>query len=406
MYTLDKNLLTNYAKVMVQFALNNGNGIKKGETVLLVGHEYAKDLFLEIAREIWKAGGNVIPRFLPNETSAEGFNKSLLELGSDEQLGFFPTAFWQGVTDAMDHMIFIISEVDIHALEGIDAKKVSLFDSSRAPFMEMRNAKERQGKFSWTICLYGTESMAAEAGLNIEQYWEQIIEACYLRDQDPVAIWKKVQGEIETVRQKLTALQIDKLHVEGPGVDLHLTIGKHRKWQGGSGANIPSFEVFTSPDWRGTNGTISFNQPLYYSGKRVSGISLEFKDGVVVKATATENQDTLKEMITQENADKVGEFSLTDKRYSRITHFMAETLYDENMGGAFGNTHIALGMSYEDTFDGDKSVPSEKEWEDMGFNNCPKVHTDIISTTDRTVTATLPDGSTRIIYTNGQFTLD
>ena len=97
----------------------------------------------------------------------------------------------------------------------------------------------------------------------------------------------------------------------------------------------------------------------------------------------------LKEMIAQENADKVGEFSLTDKRHSRITKFMATTLFDENIGGEFGNTHIALGNAYKDTFTGDISKVSDEEWNEMGYNSCPKVHTDIVSTTNRTVTAIL-----------------
>ena len=111
-------------------------------------------------------------------------------------------------------------------------------------------------------------------------------------------------------------------------------------------------------------------------------------------------------MIAQENADKVGEFSLTDKRHSRITKFMATTLYDENMGGTFGNTHIALGNAYKDTFTGDMATVSEEQWAAMGYNSCPKVHTDIISTSDRTVTARLRNGSERVIYKDGQFTLD
>ena len=111
-------------------------------------------------------------------------------------------------------------------------------------------------------------------------------------------------------------------------------------------------------------------------------------------------------MIAQENADKVGEFSLTDKRHSRITKFMATTLYDENMGGTFGNTHIALGNAYKDTFTGDMATVSEEQWAAMGYNSCPKVHTDIISTSDRTVTACLRNGSERVIYKDGQFTLD
>jgi aminopeptidase len=248
--------------------------------------------------------------------------------------------------------------------------------------------------------------MADEAGLSLEEYWEQIIEACYLRESDPVAKWKQVQKEIEEIKDKLDALEIDTLHIKGEDVDLQIKIGEHRKWLSGGGKNIPSFEIFTSPDWRGTNGFIHFNQPLYYSGKRIAGVSLRFENGFVIESSATENEDALKEMIAQENADKVGEFSLTDKRHSRITKFMATTLFDENTGGEFGNTHIALGNAYKDTFTGDMSTVTDEQWAEMGYNSCPKVHTDIISTTDRTVTAKLTDGSERVIYSNGQFVVD
>jgi aminopeptidase len=404
MYRLSGELLNKYARVMVHFGLNNGNGIKKGETVLLVGQECTKDLYVEIAKEIWKAGGNVLHRYLPDEVERYGVNRALLEIGTEEQLSFFPEKYWQGIADQMDHTIFIIAEPNIHALEGIPAKKIALMEGAKAPFMEMRTQKERLGKFSWTLCLYGTQSMADEVGMTLEEYWEQIINACYLRDEDPIATWKKTQAGIDLIREKLDAMQIQKVHIEGIDVDLHIAIGEHRLWKGGPGANIPSFEVFTSPDWRGTNGTISFNQPVYYSGKRVSGISLAFKDGIVIQATATENEATLLEMIANENANKLGEFSMTDRRHSRITRSMAETLYDENIGGDEGNTHIALGDSYEDTFDGDAAVPTNEEWAAMGFNKCPQVHTDIISTTNRTITATLKDGTETVIYKDGQFT--
>src|SRR6185436_17176386 len=106
-------------------------------------------------------------------------------------------------------------------------------------------------------------------------------------------------------------------------VDLWVKLGEKRAWMGGSGRNIPSFEIFTSPDWRGTEGWIKFNQPLYRYGNVVSGIGLHFKKGVVVKATATQGNELLKSMLKSRNADKLGEYSLTDKRFSRITHAMA-----------------------------------------------------------------------------------
>ena len=272
------------------------------------------------------------------------------------------------------------------------------------PFKEWKQEKENKSKFTWTIALYATEAMAKEAGLSLKKYWEQIIKACFLDKANPVKEWKNVYGKIGEYKNKLNDLKIDKLRITGPDVDLKINMGEKRKWVGGSGRNMPSFEIFTSPDWRGAEGWARFNQPLYSYGNIIEGIELEFKDGKVVKAKAKKNEKVLLEMIKAENADKLGEFSLTDKRFSRITKFMGETLYDENAGGPNGNFHIALGSSYHDAFDGDMSGKSKEHWQNLGFNDSA-IHTDLVSTTPRTVTATLKDGTEKIIYKNGQFCL-
>jgi len=406
MYKLNDDLLKKYAQVMVHYALNNGNGINKGDTVYLVAQECAKELFIAIAKEVYAAGGNLITQYLPDNIRQTSLSRFLLQNGSDEQISFFAAPYWRGIVDSADHILFIIAEPDIHVFEGLSSFKISMMNSAKAPWFQMRERKEQEAKLSWSLCLYGTQSMADEAGLTLQEYWAQIIEACYLSEDDPVAKWKQVQAEIEEIKNKLDALQIEKLYIKGNDINLEIKLGKHRKWLSGGGKNIPSFEIFTSPDWRGTNGHITFNQPLYYSGKRIAGVHLQFKEGIVVTSSATENEDALKEMISQENADKVGEYSLTDKRHSRITKFMATTLFDENIGGEFGNTHIALGNAYKDTFTGDMSKVSEEEWRDMGYNSCPKVHTDIVSTANRTVTATLPNNSEKIIYKDGMFVID
>jgi aminopeptidase len=161
--------------------------------------------------------------------------------------------------------------------------------------------------------------------------------------------------------------------------------------------------VFTSPDWRGTEGWIRFNQPLYYFGPKVEGIKLTFKEGKIVEATAEKNEKLLKAMLaTDSTSDQVGEFSLTDKRLSRITKFTANTLFDENMGGQFGNTHIAVGRSFDGAYSGDVNKLTKKQLGELGFNDS-SIHVDMVSTTDRTVTATLADGSKTVIYSNGQF---
>ncbi len=406
-YIPKQKILENYAKVLVNFALGSGRGVKRGETVYLTCNEYAKPLYVELRKAILKAGGNVISNYLPDDddTGNKNFNisRQFYELANDEQLKHFPSKFLKGLVDEIDHSIMIISETNKKALAGIDPKKMMTRGQAFKPYMEWRNHKENKGAFTWTLALYGTPAMAKEAKMPLETYWKEIIKACFLDKKDPIKEWKRVFAMVEKAQDKLNSLPIDKLHVKGPDADLWVSLGKNRRWMGGSGRNIPSFEIFTSPDWRGTDGWIRFSEPLYRYGNLITGIQLWFKNGRVVKATAKQNEKVLKQMIATPNADKIGEYSLTDKRFSRITKFMAETLFDENVGGKYGNTHLALGNAYHDCLADDPSTLEPEDWEELGFNSS-SVHTDIVSTTPRTVTAYMRDGSTQVIYKDGLFT--
>ncbi len=401
-YSPPPQILERYADVLVNFALGGGAGIKPGEVVRVAAHEYAKPLYAELLRAIWRAGGHVITQYIPDDDESYRLSRDFYELAGDDQVDFFPERYMRGLVDQLDHQVFVISTTDPQALKGVDPKRIMRTGKAMKPWMDWRMEKENAGRFTWTLGLYGTPAMAAEAGLDLEEYWQQIIDACFLDEDDPIARWREVSGQITDYVERLSALPIDRLHIEGEDVDLWITLGEKRQWVGGSGRNIPSFEIFTSPDWRGTNGWIRFNQPLYRYGNLVRDVRLEFEGGRVVKATAAENAAVLEEMVATENADKVGEFSLTDRRFSRITKFMAETLYDENVGGPFGNTHIALGSSYHDAYAGNPDGIAKDEWARLGFNDS-SVHTDIVSTADRTVTATLRDGSDRVIYRDGEF---
>jgi len=397
-YAPPAKILQKYAQVLVNFALNSGSGVKKGEVVRLIVSECAKPLYVELRNQVLRSGAIPLTPYEPDDVSREYY-----QLANKNQLKFFPSHYMRGLIDEIDHSIAIISESDKHELEGIDPKKIMTRNIAFKPVKDWRDAKENAGKFTWTLALYGTPAMAKEASLSPADYWAQIVKACFLDEPDPIAKWRQVFQENDRLRTKLNALKIDKLHIKGVRVDLRVKIGPGRKWLGGGGRNIPSFEVFISPDWRGTTGHIEFNQPLYRYGSLIEGIKLDFQDGLVIKSSASKNYSVLKEMIATKNADKIGEFSLTDRRLSRIDKFMAETLFDENISGPYGNTHIALGSAYHDSYTANPAKVSKAKWEKMGFNNSV-VHTDIISTTDRTVTAHLADGIQKIIYRSGQFT--
>jgi aminopeptidase len=391
--------------VLVDFALGGGEGIKPGDVVRVSAPESAKPLYLELLRAVWRSGGNVLGGYQPDEEHGATGSRTFFEVASEAQIDYFPASYMKGLVEQMDHQVAILSDADPHMLEAVDPGRIMRRGETMRPLLDWRGEKENEGRFSWTLGLYGTPAMAAEAQMSEEEYWEQIIHACFLDDDDPIARWQDVARQIEQAREGLDALQIDRVHVEGEDVDLWITVGEQRRWLGGRGRNIPSFELFTSPDWRGTEGWIRFNQPLYRYGNLVKGISLRFAEGRVTEAHADENEAILTEMLATEGADRVGEFSLTDKRLSRITRFMAQTLYDENVGGPFGNTHIAVGRSYQDAYDGDPAGVAQSEWERLGFNDS-SVHTDIVSTSDRVVTAQLRGGGERVIYRDGEFQLD
>jgi len=398
-YTPSDETLKKYADVLIKFALWNGKGINKGDVVCISVPECAKPILIHLQTAVLEAGGHTIIRFHP-----DGLSKNFFELASDEQLTWMPEDYMLSRLDTCTHFVSIIAEEDKHELKGVDPKKIMTQSKAAKFYKDAFMKKVDAEKASWTLAMYATPAMANEVGMSLEEYWDQIIEACFLKEDDPIAKWTEVNVMIEDYKDKLNELPIEWVHVKGEDADLKVKLGTDRKWLGGRGCNIPSFELFISPDWRGTEGWIRFNQPLYRYGQLIKDVRLEFKDGLVVKAEAGENQDLLREMIATENADKIGEYSLTDKRFSRITKFMGETLYDENVGGEFGNTHLAVGSAYRESYVGNPAELSEEQWEELGFNNSV-VHTDIVSTTDRTVTATLTDGTEKVIYKDGMFTL-
>ncbi|HET9074323.1 MAG TPA: aminopeptidase [Solirubrobacteraceae bacterium] len=405
-YVPPQEILERYARLTVQFGLGEGRGVQPGETVLVYGNEDTKPLYFEVCKEIWRQGGNVLHNFRPENEEPYNFAEAYYALASDAQLEHFGEAYVRGLIDQTDHIIFITGERAPKAMQAVDPTQLAKEAPAVQQYWAIRQAKERAGKLDWTIVLWGTEALAAEAGLSIEDYWAEIISACFLEDADPVARWQETLVEIRRYRDWLNALPIERLHMQSEGTDLWLTLGERRRWLGGTCVNIPSFEIFTSPDWRGTQGTVRFTEPLYYYGKLLRGVELEFRDGLVIRADAEEGADQIQAMVGQPGGNRVGEFSLTDARLSRITRFMADTLYDENVGGRYGNSHLAIGLSITECYDGEEASVSEAEWERLGFITDAALHCDIVTTADRTVTAVLTDGSERVIYADGRFQMN
>ena len=160
-----KTILDRYAKVLVRFALNSGQGIKKGDVVRVSANESARPLFLAVCNAVVDAGGHVISHYSPDDEQGdkrrnESFTRYFYEQAEQHQLDFFPDKYLKGLIDQMDHSIFVLSTSDPHALRGVDPKKIMKRGETLKPFMNWRNEKEWRGKFTWTLALYGTPAMA------------------------------------------------------------------------------------------------------------------------------------------------------------------------------------------------------------------------------------------------------
>jgi aminopeptidase len=393
-------MLDRYARILVDFALGGGTGITRGDVVMVSAFDDAKLLYVAVRDAVLRSGGTVIGDYHPS-----GAGRSALELASPEQLSRFHRSYYRGLAATLDHRVSIVSTSDSRELDGIDPEKLLVGRRASRPYREWIARKEDEGRYTWTLALFGTPAMAKEAGLSLEAYWGEIANACFLDDPDPIRRWRETFREIGRVKRRLDGLSIERLHVEGDGVDIRFKVGGDRRWLGGTGRNIPSFEIFTTPDWRGTEGTVTFTEPLHRYGSLIDGIRLTFERGRIVEAAATRNEELLQAMIgSDEGASRVGEISLTDGRVSPITRYMGETLFDENRGGPQGNFHLAVGNAYRDAFRGDVATQTRRDWQRLGFNES-SVHTDIVSTARRTVTATLPTGRSKLIYENGRFVI-
>ncbi|MGC9070577.1 MAG: aminopeptidase [Elusimicrobiales bacterium] len=387
-----------YAEVMSWAQRYTNPNLKKGDVVLLRFDIEALKLAETIHRLLIKEGFNVIPRMMMSYVMERDF----YTYASKEQLTFIAPGEKVFYENLNSH-IYIHAPSSLTHLKETDPSKQAEFSKARKFLRDIMQKRKAKKLFGWTLCTYPTKELAKQAALSFESYTSQIIKACFLDEKDPVRRWKEVFKNIDEIKKWLNSLKIDEMRIESDNIDLKIRIGERRKFLGGSGHNIPSFEIFTSPDARYTEGVYYANLKTFRGGNYIEKIRLEFKNGVAVKISSEKGEDYLvKIMNTDEGAKRVGEISLTDVRFSRIDKFMADILFDENYGGRYGNCHIAVGSAYIDTYDGNSLRLTPQHKEELGYNDSA-IHWDLINTERKRVSAKLKNGSSVVIYEDGRF---
>lgn len=303
----------------------------------------------------------------------------------------------------LDGMIHILAPESMDHLADLDPELLSIAARARQSMLELTGMRERLGDFARTTVAYPSPAAAETAGMSLADYAGAIRSACLLGRGEPVKDWKLFSHDMDELLNRLNSLDIQSLRVQSDGTDLLFRVGRMRRWLGLTGQNMPSYEVYLAPDWRSVEGVFSASLTSQREGNPVERAVLEFVRGEAVKVSAERGLPyALEQLRLDRGANKVGEFSLVDRRFSPIDRFLANTLLDENHGGEHGSCHIALGQAPAESFRGPAHELNRDLAAELGFNRSA-LHWDLVDARPMRVTATLNGGERMPLYENGQF---
>lgn len=395
-YDLDK-----YADVALwALGFQTPGGLKKSALVLIDFDPPALPLAETLVEKLSASGMLPIPRQRP---SARMLHARLAQANRKRLIAETPGE--RELYAALSGLIRIIAPEAPRGLLDVNPELQKIADKARNGVRTVLRRREEAGELARTTLLYPTQGLAELAGVSLPEYAAAVKKACLLDRGTPVVDWKLLVQNQRAVLDKLNALDAVAHRIRASSFDLLIPHGTGRVWTGITGKNLPSYEIGLAPDWRGVEGGYFANAASWRLGMRVKGLKLEFRLGHIAQWKADEGDAaTFQEIRTDQGADKVGEFSLVDKRFSPLTRPYGHPLLDENVGGEFGGMHIALGQS--DIQDpGERAlVPTLDAQYDAGYNQS-LLHWDLVNTEDKTVVARLADGSKRLIYESGRFVL-
>jgi aminopeptidase len=326
------NIYEKYAAMLVNYSL----GLKKGEKVLVKSSYLAEELIKEIYRHALNAGAH--PEF---QLSFRGEEKIFYDCACEEQLKYVSPAS-RCVVDNYDALLYIEAPFNSKELQNVKAEKKQIVSIARTDINRVFMQRAAAGQLKWTVCVFPTESAAQECGMSGSEYEKFVYSACFLYDDDPEASWKILHDK----QQKVTDFLNSKIQIKYLGRDIDISFStEKRRWINSDGRhNMPSGEVFTSPVEDSVNGKIRFSYPGIYMGQEIEDISLEVKDGYIVKWDAKKGKDLLDKIMEIRGTRRFGEVAVGMNK--GINKFTKNMLFDEKIGGTI---HMAAGAAYPET---------------------------------------------------------
>jgi aminopeptidase len=360
--------LARYADLAVRVGAN----VQEGQTVFVLTQVEHAPLARALTQAAYKAGA----RYVDVSYRDPHVRKAMIELGSDETLTYTPDwlkTLWRAASG--NALIATTGDPEPELMADLDGERVGR--AQMKELTEIMRGQMAERTVNWTGVAFPNEGWAEKVfgEPDVERLWEAVALCTRLDEADPVAAWRDHMARLESRAAKLTELKFDSLHYTGPGTDFKVGLLDGARWMSAlfhtaTGIeyvpNMPTEEVFTSPDSRRAEGTIRSTQPLALLGDVVEGLQLTVKDGKIVEVNADKGADVVRGQLgSDERASYFGELALVDgtSRVGKTGITFFDTLFDEN-----ATCHIAYGFGIPEVFEGEP---------DDGMN-VSTVHTDFM----------------------------
>jgi aminopeptidase len=396
--------LEQYARLTVKVGLN----LQPGQTLAVNALLEHAPFVRAIARQAYEAGASYVDVVYTDQH----VRRAHVELADDANLGYSPPWLverYRKLGETAGALCAISGNPEPEILADLDGQRVA-----RARMREVAEASLAltDGLCNWTIVAYPNEGWARTVfgEPDVERLWEAVATAVRLDEPDPVEAWREHVARLETRAESLNARRFDALRYTGPGTEL--TVGLHGEsvWQAALDesagikhiANMPTEEVFTTPDARRVEGTVRSTLPLQIQGTIVRGLEVRFADGRAVDVRAETGEDVVRTHIeSDDGAARLGEVALVDgqSRVGRTGLVFYDTLFDEN-----ASSHIAFGASILHAVPwGAGLTPDERQAHGV---NQSSVHTDfMIGSNELEIDGLDADGSATPILRHGDWVL-
>ena len=373
------HLLEKYARLVVRVGVN----VQPGQEVVINALPEQADAARAIAGEAYRVGASRVSIQYDDpylqRAAVEHAPEELL--GTSQEHTLAQVRAWK---DSKPALISLTGNPHPTLMEGLDPTRLA--KSAPIDLIQQVMPLINTSKIAWTVVGAPSKGWADSVGVaDVAQLWDAVATAMRLDQADPVAAWQAHVAKLKARATILNGHQFDRIRYRGPGTDLTLGLSPQSRWVGGSVENdegvefvpnMPTEEVFVSPDWRRAEGVVTTSAPFFLAtmGALVEDLALEIRDGTITGATAARGEEAVQaqfELIPRSR--HFGEVAIVDADSAVATTGLVykDMLFDENVG-----SHVAWGMGYTIAMDGSLDLTPEQRVAE-GLNQSD-THVDIV----------------------------